>query len=411
MVLEAQNKLQRIVALHEELAGVNDLDILLEHILTRARQFMRADAGSIYVRDGEMLKFSYTQNDTLRRRLPPGKKLIYTTFCIPINPASIAGYVASTGRALNIPDAYALAPDLPYHFNREYDDLSDYRTHSVLTVPLRTSQGAIVGVLQLINALDDADRPMPFAGEDEQTIGLFANSAAVALERAQMTRALILRMMSMAELRDPKETGAHVNRVGAFSVEIYETWARARGLPSAEIDRQRDLLRLAAMLHDVGKVAISDVILKKPGRLTPEEFTAMKEHARMGYRLFINPCSPFDAAAAAVALSHHECWDGAGYPGHVDPATGEPRPGHLDAAGKPRGLRGEEIPLFGRVVAVADVYDALRSRRVYKDAMDEGAVLEIIAAERGKKFDPALVDAFFACHEVLCSIGERYAEA
>ncbi|OPZ87509.1 MAG: Cyclic di-GMP phosphodiesterase response regulator RpfG [bacterium ADurb.Bin429] len=409
MVLEAQSKLQRIVELHDELAGVNDLDILLEHVLTRARQFMRADAGSIYIRDGETLKFSYTQNDTLRRRLAPGKKLIYTTFSIPINHTSIAGYVASTGMALNIPDAYALSPDLPYHFNRGYDDLSDYRTHSMLTVPLRTSQGAIVGVLQLINALDDYGQAMPFSDEDEQTIGLFATSAAVALERAQMTRALILRMMSMAELRDPRETGAHVNRVGAFSVEIYETWAQAQGLTQAEIDRQRDLLRIAAMLHDVGKVAISDVILKKPGRFTPEEFEAMKGHTHLGYRLFVNPCSPFDTAAATVALTHHECWDGGGYPGHVNPATGEPLPDHLGEGGKPLGLRGEEIPLFGRIVSIADVYDALRSRRVYKDAMDEGEVLDIIASERGKKFDPALVDAFFACHEVLYSIGARYA--
>jgi HD-GYP domain-containing protein (c-di-GMP phosphodiesterase class II) len=406
--LDHHSKLQRIVELHEELAGVNDLDILLEHVLTRARQFMQADAGSIYIRDGETLRFSYTQNDTQRRRLAPGKKLIYATFSIPISHESIAGHVALTGESLNIPDAYALSPDLPYRFKREYDDLSDYRTHSMLTVPLRTSQGAIVGVLQLINAQDPTGQVGPFSDEDEQTVGLFATSAAVALERAQMTRALILRMMSMAELRDPKETGAHVNRVGGFSVEIYEAWAQQRGIPDAEVDHQRDLLRIAAMLHDVGKVAISDLILKKPGRFTPEEFEVMKGHAYMGYQLFINPCSPFDAAAATVALTHHENWDGSGYPGHIDPATGEPLPGHTTDEGKPLGLRGEEIPLFGRIVAIADVYDALRSRRVYKDAMDEEEVLQIIAGERGKKFDPELVDAFFECHDVLHSIGTRY---
>lgn len=406
--MDSHGKLQRVVALHEELAEVNDLDILLEHVLTRARQFMRADAGSIYVRDGDTLRFSYTQNDTQRRRLAPGKKLIYSTFSIPISHESIAGHVALTGESLNIPDAYELAPDLPYHFKREYDDLSNYRTHSMLTVPLRTSQGSIVGVLQLINAQDDAGQVTPFSAEDESMIGLFANAAAVALERAQMTRALILRMMSMAELRDPKETGAHVNRVGAFSVEIYETWAEAKGIPLAEINRQRDLLRIAAMLHDVGKVAISDLILKKPGRFTPEEFEVMKGHTFMGYQLFINPCSPFDAAAAQVAISHHENWNGTGYPGRVDPATGAALPAFADADGKAQTLAGEEIPLFGRIVAVADVYDALRSRRVYKDAMDEEEVLRIIDEERGKKFDPELVDAFFSCHEMLYSIGERY---
>ncbi len=384
--LDSHSKLQRVVELHDELAEVNDLDILMEHILTRARQFMCADAGSIYIRDGETLRFSYTQNDTQSRRLAPGKKLIYATFSIPISHESIAGYVALTGESLNIPDAYALAANLPYHFKREYDDLSNYHTHSMLTVPLRTSQGSIIGVLQLINAQDAASQVVPFSDEDEAMVSLFANAAAVALERAQMTRALILRMMSMAELRDPKETGAHVNRVGAFSVEIYETWAQAKGIPAAEINRQRDLLRIAAMLHDVGKVAISDLILKKPGRFTPEEFAVMKGHTYMGYQLFINPCSPFD----------------------VDPGTGEALPDHAGVDGQPLGMVGEEIPLFGRIVSIADVYDALRSRRVYKDPMDEADVLQIITEERGKKFDPELVDAFFSCHEMLYSIGERY---
>lgn len=396
MTLELDSKLQRVVELHDELAQVNDLDLLLERILTRARDFMNADAGSIYIVDGNTLRFSYTQNDTLRKRLAKGKKLIYTTFAMPITAESIAGYVALTGESLNIPDAYTLPETLPYHFKRDFDQLTDYRTTSMLTVPLRTSQGTIVGVLQLINAKDSAGRVVPFDAEDEHYIGMFASAAAIALERAQLTRALILRMISMAELRDPKETGSHVNRVAAYAVEIYETWAHDHGVSAREIDRQRDVLRMAAMLHDVGKVAISDLILKKPGRFTLEEFEEMKLHTSMGAALFVNSCSAFDAAAAEVAENHHENWNGTGYPGIIGDD------------GEPRGKQGEEIPLFGRIVAIADVYDALRSRRVYKDAMDEEQTLTIIREERGEKFDPEIVDAFFECHEMLLAIAERY---
>jgi HD-GYP domain-containing protein (c-di-GMP phosphodiesterase class II) len=407
-MLNLESKLERMLELHAELSEIHDLDLMLERILTRARQFMRADAGSIYIRDGETLKFSYTQNDTLSRRLKPGKKLIYTTFTMPITAASIAGYVALSGETVNIPDAYELSPDLPYHFKKDFDVLSNYRTTSMLAVPLRTSQGTIVGVLQLINATDENGAVVPFSAEDGHTVGFFAGAAAIALERAQMTRALILRMISMAELRDPKETGAHVNRVAAYSVEIYEEWAREKGIPEEEVNRQRDVLRMAAMLHDVGKVAVSDMILKKPGRFTPEEFEQMKVHTYMGGRLFINPCSPFDVTAREVAVNHHENWNGTGYPGFVDPETGEALEGHADENGKPCGRSGEEIPLFGRIVSVADVFDALRSRRVYKDAYSEEETLQIIRDDRGKKFDPDVVDAFFACHDVLVAIGERY---
>ncbi len=195
----------------------------------------------------------------------------------------------------------------------------------------------------------------------------------MAIERAQMTRALLLRMISMAELRDPQETGPHVNRVGAYSSEIYETWARKKGFEPKVIENYKDILRMAAMLHDVGKVGISDKILQKPGRLSDEEYDIMKQHVLMGAKLFMTSQSEFDEIACQIALNHHERWDGSGYPGHVDITTGKPLPGYEDEkTGKARGKRGEEIPLFGRVVAVADVYDALSNKRAYKDAWEEG---------------------------------------
>ena len=236
----------------------------------------------------------------------------------------------------------------------------------------------------------------------------FANIASMILQRAQMTRALILRMISMAELRDPKETGPHVNRVAAYSVEIYEKWARARGLRTEEIDRKKDILRMAAMLHDVGKVAVSDLILKKPARFTPEEFEIMKTHTYQGARLFKFRESEFDEMSAEVALTHHENWDGTGYPGRIDVDTGEPL--EKDSQGRPMPLRGEEIPIFGRIVALTDVFDALSSKRVYKEAWAQDDVLKEMRAMSGKKFDPELVEIFFESLDVIRNIAARYRE-
>jgi HD-GYP domain-containing protein (c-di-GMP phosphodiesterase class II) len=407
-MISEDTRLQQLIDLSAQLADVNDLDVLLERILTLARQFVGADSGTIYLTEGDRLQFSYAQNETLRKRLAPGKKLIYTTFSVPINHETISGYVASTGESLNIADVYHLPDDVPYHFGRRYDELTNYRTQSMLTLPLRTSRHANVGVLQMINATRRDGTVVPFSHEDERIIAHFANSAALAVERAQMTRTLLLRMISMAELRDPSETGAHVNRVAAYSTEIYETWARARGMAEDEITANCDLLRMAAMLHDAGKVAISDLILKKPGKLTDEEYDVMKTHTTLGARLFTNKQSTFDDAAAEVALNHHERWDGRGYPGYVDLATGEPLPGYALPNGRARGKVGEEIPVFGRVVSVADVYDALRSRRSYKDPMPEEKVLEILTENAGSQFDPAMVDALLHSLDVLHAIADRY---
>ena len=164
------------------------------------------------------------------------------------------------------------------------------------------------------------------------------------------------------------------------------------------------------MLHDVGKVAISDLILKKPDRLSEEEFETIKSHTYIGARLFKDIHSDFEEIAAEVALNHHERWDGKGYPGHIDVATGEPLPGYTLAKGRARGKKGEEIPLFGRIVALADVFDALSSARVYKEAWSEDDVLKTIKEEAGHQFDPELVDVFFSSLNVLRAIQKRYAD-
>jgi HD-GYP domain-containing protein (c-di-GMP phosphodiesterase class II) len=365
----------------------------MEHILSMARTFAGADAGSIYLREGNNLKFSYTQNETLQKRLPEGEKLIYKNFEVPINEKSIAGYVALTGQSLNIEDTETMNPTLPFHFNRTFDEAAGYWTRCMLSIPLKAIRGDILGVLQVINANRDGEQNICFYEEIERTMDIFAGMAAIALERAQMTRQMILRTIKMAEMRDPLETGPHVNRVGGFAIEIYESWARKNRVPSEQINSNRDTLRMAAMLHDVGKVAISDIILKKPGQLTEDERTIMKQHSILGANLFADKNSDFDDVAAEVALNHHERWDGKGYPGYLN------REGVKS---------GTDIPLFGRITAIADVFDALSSRRCYKQPWTEEEVLREMDASKGSCFDPELIEHFFLCLPMLRQIQARY---
>ncbi|MDR1059185.1 MAG: HD domain-containing protein, partial [Treponema sp.] len=272
-----------------------------------------------------------------------------------------------------------------------------------------TAEGYLLGVIQIINAKDKKGNTVSFSRDDEFLITHFAANATMALQRAYMTRNMILRMIKMAELRDPKETGTHVNRVAGYTVEIYDRWAFRHRISEPEKERFRDILKIAAMLHDVGKVAISDVILKKPARFTPEEYLIMQHHTLYGAALFDDPQSVMDNISRDVALCHHENWDGTGYPGWVNPVTEQPI--KVDEEGKPLGRKGEEIPLVGRIVAVADVFDALCSRRVYKAPWSEEQVLEEIRRLGGTKFDPELIDIFFEILPNIKQIQNLYPEA
>jgi HD-GYP domain-containing protein (c-di-GMP phosphodiesterase class II) len=303
---------------------------------------------------------------------------------------------------------YNIPPGAPYSFNTSYDRVSGYTTTSNLTVPLKTAEGAIVGVIQVMNAQNENGRTVPFTKADELLISHFASNATVAFQRTSLNRAMILRLIRMSELRDPKETGAHVNRVADYAVEMYDRWAYQHGVGADEREKARDSLKIAALLHDVGKVAIPDQILKKPTRFTPEEFAVMQTHSYLGARLFGDPQSTLDTDAAAVALTHHENWNGTGYPGWIDVQTGSAI--KADGSGKPLGLKGEEIPLVGRIVAIADVFDALSSQRVYKQAWDEQDVYAELRRQDGVKFDPELVGIFFDILPSIKQIREMYPE-
>ena len=409
--------LKKILDIDSELIQIQDLDLLLERILLEARNVLHADAGSIYVKETiqengekiEKLAVKYSQNDTSQKLLPPGQKLIYSVFSFPINDKTISGYCALTQQLVNITDAYQLPPGVPYSHGKLYDQISGYRTTSILNVPLKTAEGRLLGVIQIINAKDKKGNSIPFTESDEFLISHFAVNATNALQKALLIRTMILRMIKMAELRDPKETGAHVNRVAGYAVEIYERWAQRKGIPESERDKFKDSFRIASMLHDAGKVAISDVILKKPARFTPEEYKIMQDHTIYGASVFDDVQSPLDTLSRDIAFTHHENWDGTGYPGWVDPDTGVPIKADLN--GKPIGKKGEEIPLPGRIVCIADVFDALCSKRVYKDPWTEEDVLREIRNMTGTKFDPELVDVFFEILPSIKQIQSLYPEA
>jgi putative two-component system response regulator len=191
----------------------------------------------------------------------------------------------------------------------------------------------------------------------------------------------ILRLSRAAEYRDP-ETGMHLLRMSNYTRIV----AAGLGLPVAE---QKQLMA-AAPMHDVGKVGTPDHILLKPGRLTPEEFEIMKQHATIGYEILRDSVSTLLQNAAVVALTHHEKFDGSGYP---------------------RGLAGEAIPLYGRIVAVADVFDALTSERPYKKAWTLDAAVAFLKEGAGSHFDPACVEAFLANWDEVVEIRGCYSDA
>lgn len=393
-----------ILKTSEEVNQLKDVDTILDKILYESRKFSGADAGSIFLVEDNSLIFSYVQNDTLFKQ-ETANAALYQNFGIPISEQSIVGYVAKTRQHLAIDDAYELDPTLPFSFNKSFDEKSGYRTTSMLTIPLIAQESRLVGVMQLINAKNEMGKVTPFSDEARTYIPLFCNNASVAIERGIMNRELILRMMQMAELRDPSETGAHVQRVGAYCAEIYGTWAARRNHTAKDIKRARDNLRLAAMLHDVGKVGISDNILKKPAKLTDEEYDTMKWHTVYGARLFQNQTSELDRMSMEIALCHHEKWEGRGYPSVPDAEVWSDT---LELGGMPR--NGKEIPLSARICAVADVFDALASPRSYKDPFPDEKCLGILESDAGTHFDPEVVEIFIEIFDVIKAIRDKWTE-
>jgi response regulator RpfG family c-di-GMP phosphodiesterase len=281
----------------------------------------------------------------------------------------------------------------------------------MLVAPLRDARDEVVGVLQLMNSRGRGKvQPAQavFTKADEAAVELFAGMASLALERAKLVRGAIMRTIATAEMRDPSETGAHVQRVAECAVAMYDRWAALHGVDDDVRERRRDELRIAAMLHDVGKVAIPDSILKKPGKLDEAEFERIKTHSVLGGRLFADAATPYDEAAMQVAVHHHERWDGTGYPGRFERTALAAMPADLQSVPAATALRGEDIPLFARLVAVADVYDALTSRRSYKEPWSDERVAEFLREESGRHFDPEIVEIALGLLPYFRSVRQRF---
>ncbi len=401
------SKLQTIIELEKQLGEIQDVDVLLERILTETRRIVNADAGSIYVVEDGKIKIKYAQNDTQLKELAPGDKLPYQNFSFKIDEKSICGYVAYSGHPVNIKDAYRIPESKPYKFNKNTDKISNYRTKSIYTFPLKMANGTLLGLLQIINAKDEEGKFVSFDEEAELLISHFATSAVQALQHAYITSSMVKRMLKMAEFRDPKETYAHAERVSLFSLEIYDRWAFNHNVPENILHRYRDTLKIAAKFHDVGKVGISDVILKKQfPRFTEEERNIMKGHTCIGAQLFDPPESFLDEMARDVALHHHDRWDGgeSGYPGNIDISTFTLGEGLVVT----EPLKGTDIPLAARIVAVADVFDALSHKRCYKDSWSIEDSFQEIQENAGSHFDPEIVLSFMQIRDRICSIFMAY---
>jgi len=394
-------RFENLLQISHKLNYTDDLDSVLERILAEARSLTESEAGTIYLRDGDELVFEHTQNDLLFTSNLDNKNN-YLSQRIPVTDSSIAGFVALNSlkgegkdTVLNFPDVYDLSNTYPFNFDKSFDTGNDYRTKSILATSVDNVNGENIGVIQLINKKGNRKQNIQFDKDDETVLSSFADLAAVHIERARITKEMILRMIKMAELRDPKETGAHVNRVGAYSAELYEHWAIKNGISEKEIKKVKGDYRMASMLHDVGKVGISDTILKKPGLFNDEERQIMKNHTIYGTELFKYAASDMDKLASEISISHHENWDGTGYPGSIT---------------HQKGYVGENIPLSGRIVRITDVYDALISVRCYKEAWKEQDVLDEIDKKSGIDFDPFLVTCFFDIYETIKNIQVKYEE-
>jgi len=186
------------------------------------------------------------------------------------------------------------------------------------------------------------------------------------------------RLAVLAEYKD-KVTGRHVQRMSEYSAVI----ARGLKLPPAEVE----LILHASRMHDVGKIAVPESILRKPSSLDPHEWTVMRQHSAIGSAILDNSTSQILQAGRVIALHHHERWDGAGYP---------------------NGLSGSDIPLWGRICAVADVFDAVTSERPYKPAFPNEEALQLLRDGRGKHFDPRVVDVFFECLEEILAVQQKH---
>jgi len=361
---ELEYRLNLLVQFGALINKETNLSKLLEIMANQVEKILSSQRCSIFILD--------EKTNDLWSRVASGMN--NTEIRVPVGKG-ITGWVAYTGSSLNIDDAYKSDK-----FNPEIDKITRFKTKNILAVPLKNVSGKIIGVFEVINKNQGN-----FTAEDEGILNLISSLAAGAIENAQLYENLyqaqletIYRLAVTAEYRDQQDSAIHLRHISEYSALI----SQSMGLDEKKIDD----IRYASPLHDIGKVAISDSILLKPGKLTPEEFEEMKKHTLYGAKILSNAKSHLLQVANLIAQSHHEKYDGNGYPYKI---------------------RGEHIPVEARIVSVADVFDALCMTRVYKPSWEPSKARDYIISEKGKSFDPVVVDAFDGVFDKILEIQKR----
>jgi hypothetical protein len=346
-----------------ELGSKRNIDDVLSVVADSAKKILDCDRASIFVYNKETSKLWTKVAHGLEEKIEVDQNI------------GIVGWVFSNRKPLIVNSPYS-----DPRFNPETDKKTGYRTKSIIAVPLITYSGNAVGVLEGINKNGDG-----FTDDDLEFAQILAVQAANAIENAILYEELkkaqeeiVMRLSIAAEFRD-STTYNHLVRMSLYSYLI----AKEMGFDEEWCQK----LKLAAPMHDIGKLGIKDMILLKPAKLTDEEFEEMKKHTIYGYEILKDSTIDILKMASNVALCHHEKYDGTGYP---------------------RGLKGEEIPIEARIVAVADVFDALTSRRPYKEPYEIERAVEIIEKDSGKHFDPKVVQAFKRALPEMIKILKKY---
>jgi HD-GYP domain-containing protein (c-di-GMP phosphodiesterase class II) len=358
-VKSTEARIQRFNALlgvAKEIAQLDDLHSLLLRIMSAAKKVMRAEASSLFLLDEKTneLYIENAQGDVGEQisqiRLPIGR--------------GVAGWVAQKGKPDLVPDAYQDS-----RFNPEFDKKTGFRTKSIVCVPLEF-KGKTTGVIQIINSMDKE----AFEEEDVDYMVALAGQAAVAIENSRLlkeNKELFLNVvMSLVKLIDSryKYFAGHSVRVATYA----SLTARMMGLTGDTVER----VQISAFLHDIGRLQIPERVLLKPGPLAPEEIKVVRMQPLIGAK-FVQGIKQLGYAVEAI-LGHMEHYNGQGYP---------------------RGLKGEDIPLFGRIIGLCNAFDAMCSERPYRQPMDLNAARGKISTMAGSQFDPNVVKAFIAVYD------------
>lgn len=348
--------LEHLIVINRRLTSSLELDHVLQAVMHSAIDLMHCESGSILLIDSD------TNELVFRTVVGPASERLKGTR-LPLD-AGIAGIVVREGKPMIVNQAQ----NDPRHY-KEIDQQIAHSTLMLLAVPLIVDEH-ILGVIEVLNKTDGT----PFTPSDRATLEALATPSAIMLENARLHSELkqafldTVRVIANAvEARDPYTAG-HTGRVTHIAVEIARElgWSR----------EQLEYLEIGALLHDIGKIGVADTILRKPQELTTDEYTTIQQHPVVGAQMLkgvsvLRPALPY-------ILYHHERYDGTGYP---------------------FGLRGQEIPIEGRLLTVADTFDAMTSTRPYRQALSPQQALAEIRRHRGTQFDPEVVDALIRVYE------------